>query len=390
MNIIDLSAGLGAVETVIIIVAALALIVGGVFAFLAVRRKSAKKTVKAQQPAEKKAPVKEVKSERPADIKETVKEEKVDNIPALTEETAGEADDAEEERDEEIMKIQTPRGEVRYIVIKYKKSFTAKLIQSSDTVKEYYSQIKNELLSYKGVKSRLSWRYETFNAGRQKIAKMAIRGKSLSLFLALNPAEFADSKYIIVDKSEVAAYESTPLLYRIKNDRRLNYSKELIARANEGRVKLDIEAHDYKADYPYEETEPLIERGLIKVLTDEDAQSGNAFKPRNEVTVGEVNDLIKDEAVVKLIKESKEYSDKSKVEIVNVDVLGRYFEDGETVTLEEVKKRVPKFPKNTTYLKVLARGYLDKQLHVVADSFSIEAAKMIILTGGTVEKKKVK
>ena len=51
MNIINLAAGLGTVETVITIIAALALIAGGVCTILVARRKSAKKIVKAQQPA---------------------------------------------------------------------------------------------------------------------------------------------------------------------------------------------------------------------------------------------------------------------------------------------------------------------------------------------------
>ena len=58
---------------------------------------------------------------------------------------------------------------------------------------------------------------------------LSMRGKKLCIFLALNPADYVDTKYIIDDKSEVLAYEKTPLLYRIKNDRRLKYAKELIA-----------------------------------------------------------------------------------------------------------------------------------------------------------------
>lgn len=303
-------------------------------------------------------------------------------------------DDENEDEDETEIAPQrqvarTANGHVRYIIIKYNKSFTAKLIQSSDINKEYYSQLKNELLSYGGIKARTSWKYETFYAGRQTFARLSVRGKKLCLFLSLDPKNYVDTKYVIDDKSDVLAYEKTPLLYRIKNDRRLKYSKELIATAMQGREKTEeFKEVNYSVRLPYEEIEPLIERKLVKVLTEEDAQSGDVFKPRDFVQAAEVNELLQDDIAQALIEVSDEVSDKTKCEIINVDILSRYFENDERVTLEEIKKRVPKFPKNATYIKVLARGALDKRLTVVADAYSIEAAKMILLTGGNPIRKK--
>ena len=311
-----------------------------------------------------------------------------------TKEEEDEPDDKDDDNEEDEAPIRTVArdGErIRYIIIKYNKSFTAKLIQSADGVKDYYTEIKNDILSYKGVKARISWRYEAFNAGRAMLAKLAVRGKNLSLFLALDPKVYADTKYIIDDMTEVVAYEKTPLLYRIKNDRRLNYCKELIAtvmQAN-GLEKLEnYENRQWGKEYPYEKIEPLIERKLVKVLTEEDAKSGDVFKPRSQVAASEVNELLQDEIAVALIEEADETSDKTKSGIINIDTLSKYFEDGETVTLEEIKNRVPDFPKKTTFIKVLARGTLDKKLKVIADGYSIEAAKMILLTGGNAVKKK--
>ena len=51
---------------------------------------------------------------------------------------------------------------------------------------------------------------------------------------------------------------------------------------------------------------------------------------------------------------------------------------------EEIKKRIPNFDKKTTFYKVCARGTLDKKLTIDADDLSIEAKKMILLTGGKV------
>ena len=57
-------------------------------------------------------------------------------------------------------------------------------------------------------------------------------------------------------------------------------------------------------------------------------------------------------------------------------------------TLEEVKNRVPFFNRRATALKVLARGELDKKLTFVADDYSMDAIKMILLVGGTVVRNK--
>ncbi|MDE6472289.1 MAG: hypothetical protein K2L52_04610 [Clostridia bacterium] len=145
------------------------------------------------------------------------------------------------------------------------KTFTAKLIQSDEYVKDYYTELKNELLSYNKVHARMSKKRESFNFGRTCLARLSIRGKTLRLHLALDANDYAETKYIVEDTSQTKSLADTPLMYRIKNDRRLKYAKELIATLMEkvGAVKQEIEPVNYTAMYPYEETEPLIERDLI-------------------------------------------------------------------------------------------------------------------------------
>lgn len=70
---------------------------------------------------------------------------------------------------------------------------------------------------------------------------------------------------------------------------------------------------------------------------------------------------------------------------VNIDSLSRRFKAGETVTLEELKARRMVSKKAAAY-KVLARGALDKPLIVEAQDFSLDAVKMITLTGGKARK----
>lgn len=67
--------------------------------------------------------------------------------------------------------------------------------------------------------------------------------------------------------------------------------------------------------------------------------------------------------------------------ILNVDTLNGAFLAGERVDVNILKEKYL-IPYDTGYLKILAGGILDKALEVYADSFSLQAVKMIALTGG--------
>ena len=67
--------------------------------------------------------------------------------------------------------------------------------------------------------------------------------------------------------------------------------------------------------------------------------------------------------------------------IVNVDTLSRSFEAGDRVDINALKSK-SLIPYDTGYIKVLARGIIDKPLYVYANDFSLAAVKMIALTGG--------
>lgn len=108
------------------------------------------------------------------------------------------------------------------------------------------------------------------------------------------------------------------------------------------------------------------------------------FEVVDHIKSGEAKKQISDDVAASMVEDDHRVVDKTKKGHVNVDTLSQYFENGETVTLDEIKKRVPGFDKNMTYCKVLARGTLSKSLTVDLDEYSIDAVKMILLTGGKV------
>lgn len=161
---------------------------------------------------------------------------------------------------------QERNGEIR-IVTRYRKSFESRLVQSQGSVQEYYNAIKNALLAHKGIKNRVSWNYEAFNRGRAHVAKINAKTKTLYLYLALDPAELADTKYGIIDVSSKKKYASVPVLMKIKGERKFKYALELIEKLCEEKMelpKLDVAEVDYRL--PYQTVEEMVESGLLKML----------------------------------------------------------------------------------------------------------------------------
>ena len=338
------------------------------------------------------------------------------------------------------------------LVIRYDKSFTARIIQGDDELRANYDALKNELLSYKGVKARVSWKQESFRIGKVLVAALKIRGKHISIYLPLNAADYVDTKYKVDDVSKVKANAETPCAYAIKNGRRSLYAKDLIATVMEaqGAAKLENEPVSFTDELPYDTTDNLIARELIKrvyskigakgkevalkEVTEEEIEALMAEEgPVEEVVEEPVEEQVEDpveeqseepvqeqeevveepvqepvakepveEQPAKPVVEKKEkpvkkqpkkvvaveagarVMDKTKTDIINLDTLSRHFVAGETVTLDEIKNRVPCFDQQVTYIKVLARGNLDFALTVEADAFSAEAVDKISQAGGKV------
>ena len=150
--------------------------------------------------------------------------------------------------------------------IRYRWSFTARLHRAPEELASYYTQLKNQLLSYKKVRSRVSWSYDTIRYRREPIVKFAMRQKSLLVYLALDPAQFEDTKYFFTDASEKKKYEQVPMRLKIRGARGFKHASELIAILAE-RLELQELASFEEQDYslPMRSIEDLIAAGLIKV-----------------------------------------------------------------------------------------------------------------------------
>ena len=345
------------------------------------------------------------------------------------------------------------------IYVRYDRSFRARLIQSSDEIKERYSELKNLLLSY-GTKARTNWTNETFRFGRQTVAKFGIKGRTLSLYLALAPDDYAQTKYSCENVGDVKRYVDVPMRFKLRSARSVKWAAELIEdmMAKLGKEKKALDAENFVP--AYETTEALVYQALIKVLATGDGVEGELtpatfedmrrekFQQMTGIAIQEsvaaedaqnilddalAASFIEDEGdfenveeiavvseeeriaakeasgaeggfeqncaaslqedggaapiparvAVKRMPRAKKSDKKGKKEIANIDTISTAFTAGERVTLDTLKEK-KLISGRACAVKILARGKLDKPLTVVADEYSIQAVKMILLTGGRV------
>lgn len=360
-----------------------------------------------EEPAFEPAPQEERAEEPPLQDVSASEEEKTAETSVSEEDEEETEDEDEASEGDEIDNALVTLVSGTKVFVQYRRSFRARLIQADDEMKDYYNSLRSELLSYVGVKERVSWNYDSYNVGRRQFAKINANRKSIILYLALAPAS-VDEKYTFRDVSEKKRYAAVPVRYKITGSRSFKYAVELIAQAA-AEFGLDYKRFEERLDIPYEERDELIKKRLIKVyakretgetVTEEEleqyieegatVESLSAYTVTDRVSVNEAEILISDATAKQLVALAEEAEEqpraaRAKRSYVNLDTVSANFREGEKVDLAALQAKGLVDKKATAY-KVLARGSLDKSLTIEANDFSLPAVKMIALTGGRVVK----
>ena len=130
------------------------------------------------------------------------------------------------------------------VPVRFRTSYMSRLIQAESVIQDYYTVLKNYILSYEGVKARTSWNFESFNLGRVQCVKLNVKGSALLVYLGLNPSEYNVNKYHFVDVSDKPKLDKVPMMLKIKSERALKYAVELIDEVmskneiEQGKIKL--------------------------------------------------------------------------------------------------------------------------------------------------------
>ena len=187
---------------------------------------------------------------------------------AETPESEADAEPSESEDEPELVEaeIAVADGDDAEMVTRYKRSFRAKIIESADAVKESYFALKNALLSYAGVNSQINWSNDRFFMAGETVARISVRGKTLCLYLDLDPAAYPASVYHQRAVGDTKQYEKTPMMVKVKSATALKRALQLVAILMErlGTVSVEREPVDYAEEFAFRSQEELIQEGLIK------------------------------------------------------------------------------------------------------------------------------
>lgn len=258
---------------------------------------------------------------------------------------------------------------------KFKPHFTfdMKLRLAEETIKEYYSQIKNLLLSY-GLHARMSDKRENFTKGKVPFVRMAINGKTLKVYLATDPNEL-DKKYF--RHFDVGFRKSTqflPTLINAKSDLAVRRICELIVTLVDSKgiaPKKRFTPSDFAADLTLVGYTKLSRCGYNYMLTD-------------VFTRSKAHDLPEFFAE-KFINERK--IDMREIDCVvhtaTLDELQQNFEAGAVIKLDTLIQKGLAGEKSN-YLQIKACDTLDRPLFIYCDDITPTAAKMVCLTKGQV------
>lgn len=271
-----------------------------------------------------------------------------------------------EENQEEVIASSDKETALAISKIKYE----AKLMFADEKIKQFYSDIKNHIMSY-GATSRISSSKETFRK-KGVIAVIKMAGHFFNVYLAIIPDPFIEAGYKVKDASAVKQYEETPTMIKIKSAKSFEEFKQIfdVMMINkEIKQKARFVPTDYK-----------------NVLIPNGEAIFNGLGYSSDLIVTSINaKIIPQDLPDKLLAFVPTIIDSSipnspNYKVVYLDTLCNYFLDGDLVNRVTLIEK--KLIDSEDMIHIKARGTLDKRLTFYAEKYDAEALKMIYLTNG--------
>lgn len=150
--------------------------------------------------------------------------------------------------------------------VRYNFSFRARLIQSPPVVQGYCGVLLGAAQACTGLRLTYGRRQVYVHRGRKQLAQFLFKGRTLCAAFALDPLEYAGTKYRGEDVSKWKRFAKTPLLLRIVSARKLRYALHLLAQAADVPEKLLLAAPPTDCTFVFLSIEQLIEEGLVRPL----------------------------------------------------------------------------------------------------------------------------
>ena len=106
--------------------------------------------------------------------------------------------------------------------------FFIKMLEAEDKLRDYYIIINNEFHSYRKINIRVSSKGVSYRWGRELVAKMTLRGKTIKMYYALDVNNYDENVYFQKYCGDVKAFEEVPLCVKVRSDRGLKNALKLI------------------------------------------------------------------------------------------------------------------------------------------------------------------
>ena len=254
--------------------------------------------------------------------------------------------------------------------IKPKMSFEMRLRVADEDIKRFYSDIKNELLSY-GIHDRISRHRENFNQGRINICRMVINGKTLKVYLAVDP-ESIDKRYFHhTDVGHRKGLVELPTMINVRSKVSARKVKELIVLMMESLVisKKPYEEHDFAKDLTAEGFTTVECKGYDYLV-----EKSMTLEKAKEYPDGFAAQLLE-------MVEDNDYQEKFIKTTLSVADLEKNFKDGDIVDIDKVRE-LGLGAKNSNFLSIKESKKMSKKLKVYANEYTPDAVKLICLCGG--------
>ena len=129
-----------------------------------------------------------------------------------------------------------------------RKLFAERVIKMSPEQKEFYNEIKNNFMSYEGIKNVTKKFSDNFIYNKTLVGKIAVSGKSIKLYLALDPSKYPMGQYPHKDESAKKSHVKTPFATRITSKLALKRAGVLIGdlvQINGMQKSAEYESKDY-------------------------------------------------------------------------------------------------------------------------------------------------
>lgn len=108
-------------------------------------------------------------------------------------------------------------------------TFVSKMKATSVENHAIYNAVKNELLSYRGIHSRVVAGGDYFRKRGKQLAKIVLIGRTLRLALALNPVDYDYNIYHQRNRGGMKKYADTPMFVKIRSRVGVYRASKLIA-----------------------------------------------------------------------------------------------------------------------------------------------------------------